>query len=33
MITGVQEAFSGIKTPEQALRDVHIATNRALGVQ
>jgi len=33
MITAVQEAFSGIKTPEQALRDAHIATNRALGVQ
>ena len=33
MITAVQEGFSGVKTPEQALRDVHIATNRALGVQ
>ena len=33
MITAVQEAFSGIKTSEQALRDAHIATNRALGVQ
>jgi ABC-type glycerol-3-phosphate transport system substrate-binding protein len=32
MITAVQEAFSGMKTPEQALRDAHIATNRALGV-
>jgi ABC-type glycerol-3-phosphate transport system substrate-binding protein len=33
MITAVQEAFSGVKTPEQALRDAHIAANRALGVQ
>ena len=33
MITAVQEAFSGVKTPEAALRDAHIATNRALGVQ
>lgn len=33
MITAIQEAFSGIKTPEQALKDVHQATNRALGVQ
>ena len=33
MITAVQEGFSGAKTPEQALKDVHIATNRALGVQ
>jgi multiple sugar transport system substrate-binding protein len=33
MITAVQEAFSGVKTPEQALKDAHIATNRALGVQ
>jgi multiple sugar transport system substrate-binding protein len=33
VITAVQEAFSGVKTPEQALRDAHIAANRALGVQ
>lgn len=33
MITAVQEAFSGVKTSEQALKDAHIATNRALGVQ
>jgi hypothetical protein len=33
MITAVQEGFSGVKTSEQALKDVHIATNRALGVQ
>jgi multiple sugar transport system substrate-binding protein len=33
LITGVQEAFSGTKTTEQALKDVHIAANRALGVQ
>jgi maltose-binding protein MalE len=33
MITGAQEAFSGTKTTEQALKDVHLATNRALGVQ
>jgi ABC-type glycerol-3-phosphate transport system substrate-binding protein len=33
VITAVQEAFSGVKTPEQALRDAHTATNRALGVQ
>jgi multiple sugar transport system substrate-binding protein len=33
MITGVQEAFSGTKTTEQALKDVHTAANRALGVQ
>ena len=32
-ITAVQEGFSGVKTPEQALKDLHIATNRALGVQ
>ena len=32
-ITAVQEGFSGIKTPEQALKDLHIATNRILGVQ
>ena len=33
LITGVQEAFSGTKTTEQALKDVHTAANRALGVQ
>jgi ABC-type glycerol-3-phosphate transport system substrate-binding protein len=33
VITAVQEAFSGMKTPEAALRDAHIATNRALGIQ
>jgi multiple sugar transport system substrate-binding protein len=33
LITGAQEAFSGTKTTEQALKDVHLATNRALGVQ
>jgi len=33
MITAVQEAFSGVKTPEAALRGVHEATNRALGAQ
>ncbi len=33
MITAVQEGFSGAKAPEQALKDVHTATNRALGVQ
>ncbi|HSB70165.1 MAG TPA: sugar ABC transporter substrate-binding protein [Candidatus Methylomirabilis sp.] len=32
-ITAVQEGFSGVKTPEQALKDLHNATNRALGVQ
>ncbi len=32
-ITAVQEGFSGVKTPEQALKDLHTATNRALGVQ
>jgi multiple sugar transport system substrate-binding protein len=32
-ITAVQEGFSGSKTPEQALKDLHTATNRALGVQ
>ena len=32
-ITAVQEGFSGTKTPEQALKDLHTATNRALGVQ
>ena len=33
MITAVQEAFSGAKTPEQALKEAHLAANRALGVQ
>jgi multiple sugar transport system substrate-binding protein len=33
LITGVQEAFSGAKTTEQALKDVHTAANRALGAQ
>jgi ABC-type glycerol-3-phosphate transport system substrate-binding protein len=33
MITAIQEALAGIKTPEQALRDAHGATNAALGVQ
>jgi len=33
LITGTQEAFSGTKTTEQALKDVHTAANRALGVQ
>ncbi len=32
-ITAVQEGFSEVKTPEQALKDLHTATNRALGVQ
>jgi multiple sugar transport system substrate-binding protein len=32
-ITAVQEGFSGVKTPEQALKDLHIATNQALGVK
>jgi hypothetical protein len=33
MITAIQEALTGVKTPEQALKDAHAATNRALGVQ
>jgi multiple sugar transport system substrate-binding protein len=33
VITAIQEALTGIKTPEQALKDAHIATNRALGIQ
>jgi multiple sugar transport system substrate-binding protein len=33
MLTAVQEAFTGVKTPEQALKDAHLATNRALGAQ
>lgn len=32
MITAVQEALTGVKTPEQALKDAHAATNRALGL-
>ena len=30
MITAVQEAFSGVKTPEQALKDAHASANRTL---
>jgi multiple sugar transport system substrate-binding protein len=30
MITAVQEALTGVKPPEQALKDAHAATNRAL---
>jgi multiple sugar transport system substrate-binding protein len=33
VITAIQEALTGLKTPEAALKDAHIATNRALGVQ
>jgi ABC-type glycerol-3-phosphate transport system substrate-binding protein len=33
MITAIQESLAGVKTPEQALKDAHLATNRALGVQ
>jgi multiple sugar transport system substrate-binding protein len=33
LITAVQEGFSGVKSTEQALKDLHVATNRALGVQ
>ncbi len=33
MITAIQESLAGIKTPEQALKDAHLATNRVLGVQ
>jgi len=32
MIIAVQEALSGVKPPEQALKDAHGATNRALGL-
>jgi multiple sugar transport system substrate-binding protein len=32
-ITAVQEAFSGVKSSEQALKDLHATTNRILGVQ
>lgn len=31
MITAVQEALTSVKTPEQALKDAHAATNRVLG--
>jgi hypothetical protein len=31
MITAIQEALAGVKTPERALKDAHAATNRALG--
>jgi len=33
MITAIQEALTGIKTPEEALKDAHLAANRALGAQ
>ena len=33
MITAIQEGLAGVKTPEQALKDAHLATNRVLGVQ
>jgi multiple sugar transport system substrate-binding protein len=33
VITAVQEAFSGIKTPEQALKDAHASANRTLSGQ
>ena len=33
MITAIQEGFTGVKTPDQALKDANQATNRALGVQ
>ncbi len=33
VITAVQEALTGVKTPEAALKDAHEAANRALGVQ
>ncbi len=32
VITAVQEGLTGVKTPEQALKDAHAATNRALGL-
>lgn len=31
MITAVQESLTGVKPPEQALKDAHAATNRVLG--
>jgi multiple sugar transport system substrate-binding protein len=33
VLTAIQEALTGVKTPEQALRDANAAANRALGVQ
>lgn len=33
VITAIQEALTGVKPPEQALKDAHVAANRALGVQ
>lgn len=33
MITAIQEALTGMKTPEQALKEAHLAANQALGVQ
>ena len=33
VITAVQEAFSGMKTPEQALKDAHASANRTLSGQ
>jgi multiple sugar transport system substrate-binding protein len=33
VITAVQEAFTGMKTPAQALHDAHVAANRALSAQ
>ncbi len=32
-ITAIQEALTGVKTPEQALKDAHVAANQALGAQ
>jgi len=31
-LTAIQEALTGVKTSEQALKDAHAATNRALGL-
>jgi ABC-type glycerol-3-phosphate transport system substrate-binding protein len=33
VITAIQEALTGVKTPEAALKDAHVAANRALGIQ
>jgi ABC-type glycerol-3-phosphate transport system substrate-binding protein len=33
VITAVQEAFSGQKTPEQAVKDAHASANRTLSGQ
>jgi multiple sugar transport system substrate-binding protein len=33
VITAIQEGLTGIKGPEQALKDAHLAANRALGIQ